>query len=77
MKLKPPLLLKKYWLALANLILLLSPIAAQVPEGIPNKETPIDWTSWPDRILYIGLPLLILILFLIGRMRKRKKSDGS
>jgi LPXTG-motif cell wall-anchored protein len=47
-------------------------IFVQIPQDIPNQSTPIDLTSTTDLVLYIILPAIMIILFLILRKRKKK-----
>jgi hypothetical protein len=41
---------------------LVFPALAQIPEGIPSEPNPLGLDSAVDYLLYIGLPLLILLL---------------
>jgi len=47
-------------------------IFVQIPQDIPNQSTPIDLTSTTDLVLYIILPAIMIILFLILRKSKKK-----
>jgi len=58
------------------IFLCFSPILfyAQVPQGIPNENTPTDWSSWSSRIMYIILQVL-LILFVVFRKKLVGKKE--
>jgi hypothetical protein len=52
---------------------------AQIPEGVPHPDqnTPIDFSSWSDIIIYIILPAVLIIgyIFLLYN-RRRKRREG-
>lgn len=47
----------------------------QIPREVPHPDTnsPVDFTNPADIILYITLPLLFLILYLVVRKKRSKK----
>ncbi|MCH2489023.1 MAG: adenylosuccinate synthetase [Flavobacteriales bacterium] len=49
----------------------------QIPKEVPHPDnnTPIDLTSWPDLIIYVIIPIVIVILFFIWRKRRMKNRD--
>lgn len=51
----------------AAFLFAMSRLSAQVPQDIPDKKYDFDWSSWSDRILFIGLPILIILLVLLRR----------
>ncbi len=48
---------------------------AQMPQGVPHpgNNSPIDFTSASDIILYIVLPVVLVVAYVILRRRKLKK----
>ncbi|EPR70291.1 hypothetical protein ADIWIN_3647 [Winogradskyella psychrotolerans RS-3] len=50
-------------------------LSAQIPQGTPNpgENTAIDISRPFDIIVYIILPILIVIFYLVWRQKKRKK----
>lgn len=48
---------------------------AQIPEGVPHPDqnTPIDFSSWSDIIIYIILPGVLIIGYIIFVYRRRRK----
>ena len=66
--------------AISKIILLSSlfipySIFSQIPRHIPkpHNNNPIDLSSTADVIIYIALPLIALILFLIWRKKTKNK----
>ncbi len=58
---------------LLAIILLIPGISfAQYQEGIPKPSGPVDLSETSNQILFIALPLVILILYLIFRKRIKK-----
>ncbi len=51
------------------------PLLAQIPRDIPRGTGPIQFETPFDYFLYVGMPLLIIILFLVWRGRRRKNSE--
>jgi len=45
----------------------------QIPQGIPNQSQPIDLSSTTEVILYIVLPVLMIIVYLIWRKKRNNK----
>ena len=46
----------------------------QIPTEVPHPDTnsPIDLSNPADIIIYIVLPIVVIVLFMIGRHRKKK-----
>ena len=52
---------------------------AQIPEGVPHPDqnTPIDFSSWSDIVIYIILPSVLIIGYIIMiYRRRRRKQEG-
>ena len=45
---------------------------AQYQEGIPKPSGPVDLSETSNQIIFIAIPLVILILYLIFRKRIKK-----
>ena len=68
------------WLILTIVFLFsLSAARAQIPEGVPHPDdnTPIDFSSWPDIIIYIILPAVLVIgyIFLVNYRRRKRREE--
>ena len=52
----------------------ISSVFAQMPQGVPNpsNNSPVDFTSASDIVLYIVLPVVLIVAFFVLRARKRK-----
>nr|WP_211482880.1 hypothetical protein [Algoriphagus locisalis] len=66
---------------LLAIILLIPGISyAQYQENIPKPSGPVDLSETSNQVIFIALPLLILILYLIFRKRikkiKKDKNEG-
>lgn len=48
---------------------------AQAPRGVPqpHENEPIDFTSLPELIIFIFIPVAAILLFLYLRRRKNKR----
>jgi hypothetical protein len=70
------------WLILKIIFLFyLSTARAQIPEGVPHPDdnTPIDFSSWSDIIIYIILPAVLItgyIFLAYYKRRKRQQGEG-
>lgn len=53
------------------------PLLLQLPIGSRNQDdnNPIDLTSAFDIIVYIVLPILMIIFYILWRKKKRKDKD--
>jgi len=53
---------------------------AQIPEGVPHPDqnTPIDFSSWSDLVIYIILPGVLIIgyIVMVYRRRRKQRRDG-
>ncbi|WP_153231800.1 hypothetical protein [Algoriphagus machipongonensis] len=64
---------KKISAFLLSMIFLIPGISfAQYQEGIPKPSGPIDFSETSNQIIFIAIPLVILILYLIFRRRIKK-----
>lgn len=47
----------------------------QLPSGLPSLDNndKIDWNSWFDWIVYIILPLLLIVAYIVLRKRSKKQ----
>ena len=70
MKLKP--LIFCFILALFPLKII-SQIPTEVPH--PDNNTPVDFSNPADIIMYIGLPIIVIILYFVWRKSARRKDD--
>ncbi len=62
---------------LLAIILLVPGISfAQYQENIPKPSGPIDFSETSNQVIFILIPLLILILYLIFRRRIKKIKEG-
>lgn len=52
---------------------------AQIPEGVPHPDqnTPIDFSSWSDLVIYIILPGVLIIGYIIVVYRRRRKQQNN
>lgn len=59
------------------LVLLLIPSLSysQVPKGVPKPTGPIDLSETSNVVIFIAIPALILIIFLIFRKRIKKVKE--
>jgi hypothetical protein len=63
-------------LLLAIILMIPSITYAQYQEGIPKPSGPVDLTKTSNIVIFIALPLIILIVYLIFRKRiKRIKEE--
>ena len=55
----------------------LYPLLLQLPIGSrnPDDNDPIDFTSTFDVIVYIILPVLMIIFYILWRRRKKRDKD--
>ncbi len=46
----------------------------QIPSGVPHPDTntPLDLTDPAELIIYVIIPMMIVILYLVAIKRKRK-----
>ena len=46
----------------------------QIPREVPhpNNNSPIDLSKPEDVVIYIILPLVFIVLYFVGRIKKRK-----
>lgn len=56
----------------ATFLLFSMEMTAQVPEGIPDDPYHIDWSNWSDRILFLVLPVIIILLVIVRRRKYLK-----
>jgi hypothetical protein len=56
-------------------LLLLKINMMQIPHDVPgaNNNSPIDLTTWPDLIIYVILPVIIIILYILYRRMKKSQ----
>lgn len=54
--------------------ILYSLLWVQLPQDVPGPEnnTPIDLSSWVDITIYIILPIIVVILYILYRRMKKK-----
>lgn len=57
--------------SVAMLALFFSASSAQVPQNIPTENTPTDWSSWPNILLFVVLPVAIVLYYLFFRRKPR------
>lgn len=52
-------------------------VIGQVPQGIPKDNGPIDFSSTSNVVIYILLPLVVLIGFVIWKIavKRRRKNE--
>lgn len=52
-------------------------VIGQVPQGIPKDNGPIDLSSTSNVVIYIVLPLMVVVLFVIWRVavKRRRKNE--
>lgn len=46
---------------------------AQIPQDIPHQSDPVDFTSIPNILFYIILPILLGIFYYYWRKKKKSK----
>ena len=53
---------------------MLNIVALQIPSGVPHPDTnkPLDLSNPAELIIYVVIPLMILILYLVAIKGKRK-----
>jgi hypothetical protein len=52
-----------------------SRLVAQIPQDIPHQTEPVDFSSPLNILFYIGVPLLMIVLYIIIRKSRRKKNE--
>jgi hypothetical protein len=52
----------------------MTPLNIQIPREVPHPDnnTPIDFSNPADIIIYIVLPVIIVIFFLIWKTKRKK-----
>jgi hypothetical protein len=58
---------------LITLVTAFTTVHAQIPQDIPHQSEPVDFTSLPNVLIYIVLPVLMVILYYYWRKKWRKK----
>ncbi len=61
-------------MAILNTIVALIQIPREVPH--PDNNTPLDISDPADIIIYIVVPLIFLILYLVMRKKRSKKKES-
>jgi hypothetical protein len=51
----------------------LSLFFAQIPQDIPHQSEPVDFTHLPNILFYIGVPVLMAILYFFYFRKRNKK----
>jgi len=74
MNMKHPLPAKPILLILLTAMPFLQ-LIAQIPREVPGPNDPIDFTHLPNVLLYIGGPILMVIVFILWRRSKNKKQE--
>lgn len=52
-------------------------LIAQIPREIPGPNDPIDFTQNSNIILYIGGPIIMVVVFILWRRSKNKKKKDN
>lgn len=50
-----------------------SKVHAQIPQDIPHQSEPVDFTSLPNILIYIGVPVLMVIVYIWWRRKSRNQ----
>ncbi len=50
-------------------------VAAQIPRDIPHQSEPVDFSDPANILLYIGVPVLMVVLYVILRKRRGRRRD--
>jgi hypothetical protein len=59
-------------------ILFLTPLFlfSQRASGVPQDSGPLKFETTADYVIYIGLPILVVILYFIWKAKEKKEKEG-
>lgn len=50
-------------------------VPAQIPQDIPHQTEPVDFSSTRNIVIYIGLPILFVVAYILLRKWARKQRE--
>jgi hypothetical protein len=64
-----------YFLLLFSLLMTAGRLFAQIPQDIPHQTDPVDFTSQRNILFYLGVPLLMIVLYILIRKVRRSRDE--